>query len=68
MEKKKLAILIPGRLRFSKLNLEFIKNIFSDFDYHFFITTWDNELESNLNLFKEHYNPKIIEYIKPLEK
>ena len=68
MEKKKLAVLIPGRLRFTKLNLDFIKSVFSNFDYHFFITAWDNETSSNISLFKEHYNPKIIEYIKPLEK
>ena len=68
MGKKKLAVLIPGGLRFKKLNLDFIKSVFSNFDYHFFITAWDNETSSNINLFKEHYNPKIIEYIKPLEK
>ena len=68
MEIRKLAILIPGRLRFTKFNLDFIQSVFRDFDYHFFITTWENETQSNIDLFRKHYSPKAIDFIKPLEK
>ncbi len=52
--KKKIAILISGQIRIYKENLDFLKKIFSEFDYEIFAALWENqnETEEFCNLYQ----------------
>ena len=52
--KKKIAILISGQIRIYKENLDFLKKIFSEFDYDIYATLWENQIETEefCNLYK----------------
>ena len=60
--KKKIAILISGQIRIYKGNLDFLKKIFSEFDYDIYATLWENQIETEefCNLYKiKRFNLKM---------